>query len=87
MLDGMRLLELGPPVDRIVAEYVAHRLMPADSGMDAVHVAAASLHAIDFVLTWNCTHIANASKARHLSVINARLGLHVPALVTPYNLV
>jgi hypothetical protein len=74
-------------VHRIAAEYIAHRLMPDDGGLDAVHVAAASFHGVDYLLTWNCKHLANANKTKHLAAINRRLGLHIPGLVTPYTLV
>lgn len=87
LLEGVSLLELGAAVDRIAAEYIAQRLMPNDGGLDAVHVAAASLHGIDYLLTWNCKHLANANKAKHLAAINSKLGLHVPGLFTPYTLV
>ena len=53
---------------------------------DALHLALASFHKCDFLLTWNCAHIANANKFEHIRIINARLGLFVPALVTPIEL-
>ena len=73
-------------VERIAAYYIQHRLMPSTAELDAVHVALASYHGADFLLTWNCRHLANANKSRHLSVLNRRLGLPVPMLLTPYNL-
>ena len=60
--------------------------MPAEAGGDAVHLALASMHSIDFLLTWNCRHLANANKIQHLTVLNARLGLHVPVITTPLTL-
>jgi predicted nucleic acid-binding protein len=86
MLEGVPLLPLSPEVDGVAATYLAHQLMPATAIADAVHVALASVYGADFLLTWNCQHLANANKARHLEVINARLRLHVPRMVTPYNL-
>jgi hypothetical protein len=53
---------------------------------DATHLALASYHGCDFLLTWNCRHIANPNKAAHILRINTRLGLHVPRLVTPLDL-
>ena len=35
--------------------------MPAKAYADAVHVAVAAVHGLDYLLTWNCTHIANAT--------------------------
>ena len=60
--------------------------MPADPGGDALHLALASYHKCDFLVTWNCQHLANANKFGHIRRVNAMLGLFVPALVTPLEL-
>lgn len=86
LIRDLPLLELDAEVERIAAYYTQHRLMPSTAELDAVHVALASYHGADFLLTWNCRHLANANKSRHLSVLNRRLGLPVPMLLTPYNL-
>jgi hypothetical protein len=87
MLTGLRSLDVSESVRTVVGVYLQHQLMPKAADEDAYHVALASVYAIDWLLTWNCRHIANANKARHLAVLNQRLGLHVPKLVTPYDLV
>jgi len=61
--------------------------MPAGAVGDAAHLAMASVHSIDFVLTWNCKHLANANKIRHIGMVNQRLGLSVPVLTTPLTLI
>ncbi|OQY55427.1 MAG: hypothetical protein B6247_07885 [Candidatus Parabeggiatoa sp. nov. 2] len=53
---------------------------------DALHLALASHYKCDFLLTWNCKHLANANKFRHIRQINTLLGLFVPNLVTPLEL-
>jgi hypothetical protein len=77
------LLEVTPAVAEIVAGYVQHRLMPADPTGDALHLALASYHRCDFLVTWNCLHLANANKFGHLRRVNGLLGLYVPVLATP----
>ncbi|HLQ45370.1 MAG TPA: hypothetical protein VK137_11615 [Planctomycetaceae bacterium] len=57
--------------------------MPKPPIRDALNMVLASHYGMDFLLTWNCRHLANANKVRHLEVVNTRLGLKVPALVTP----
>lgn len=77
----------GPPqVDDIVETYIRHKVMPADPGGDARHLALASYHQCDFLLTWNCKHLANANKFGHIRIVNVMMGLSVPALVTPLEL-
>ena len=46
-----------------------------------------SYYRMDFLLTWNCTHLANANKREHIRIINHRLGLSVPEIVTPLELI
>lgn len=84
---GVEIAEPPENLEEVVSYYIEHRLMPQDSEGDARHVALASILAVDFLLTWNCRHIANQSKVRHLAVLNRRLGLGVPALVTPDTLI
>lgn len=86
MLRTVPILEETPEIADVIEYYIQHRLMPADAGGDAGHLAFASVHNIDFLLTWNCRHLANANKASHLRVLNARLGLSVPTLTTPITL-
>jgi predicted nucleic acid-binding protein len=78
------------PVDdeicEIVDVYIRHHLMPANPLGDALHLALASFHKIDYLLTWNCEHLANANKFGHIRRVNALLGLPVPAIVTPLEL-
>ncbi|HEU0013548.1 MAG TPA: type II toxin-antitoxin system VapC family toxin [Longimicrobium sp.] len=73
-------------VVEIVQEYIRHKLMPAEPGGDALHLALASHHRCDYLVTWNCRHLANANKFGHISRVNAILGLQMPRLVTPLEL-
>lgn len=70
----------------IVAAYVRQLVMPRDPLGDALHLALASFHKCDFLVTWNCEHLANANKIGHIRFVNAQLGLHTPGLVTPLEL-
>jgi len=74
------------PVQEIVEAYIKHHVMPTDPLGDALHLALASFHKFDYLLTWNCNHLANANKFGHIRRINAILGLHTPDLVTPLEL-
>lgn len=80
------LLEITPAVAEIVEAYVQHRLMPADPSFDALHLALTSYHKCEFLVTWNCQHLANANKFGHIRRVNSLLGLYVPVLATPLEL-
>ena len=73
-------------IAEIVETYVDRKVMPLDPVGDALHLAVASYHRCDFLLTWNCRHLANANKFDHIRRVNTMLGLFVPALVTPLEL-
>ena len=86
MLGSIEMLELKDPVFEIVEAYLANKLMPADPFGDALHLALASYHRCDFLVTWNCQHLANANKFGQIRRVNGILGLFVPELVTPMEL-
>lgn len=86
MLDNVEMLELAEPIYEIVEAYLSHKLMPADPFGDALHLALASYHPCDFLVTWNCQHLANANQFGQIRPINGILGLFVPELVTPMEL-
>ena len=86
LVRDLPLLSVESAIAEIVQAYIRHKLMPADPGGDALHLALASYHKCDFLVTWNCQHLANANKFGHIRRVNAMLGLFVPALVTPLEL-
>lgn len=84
MLRGLRLLELGPEVRGLAEILVREKLMPRPAvAGDAIHIAAATVHGMDYVLTWNVQHLANPNKRTHFTTACLRLGLMPPQIVTP----
>ena len=86
LANELPLLPIESAISEIVEAYIKHRLMPSDPLGDALHLAIASYHGCDFLLTWNCKHIANANKFAHIRRVNAILGIYCPSLVTPLEL-
>jgi predicted nucleic acid-binding protein len=86
LIGTLPLLPVDAAIVEIVQAYIHHRVMPADPAGDALHLALASFHKCDFLVTWNCLHLANANKFGHIRRVNTMLGLFVPALVTPLEL-
>jgi hypothetical protein len=76
----LQILEIASEIEEIAQTYHRRQLMPLG---DAYHLAVASFYGMHFVLTWNCRHLANANKVRHLQVVNGELGLPVPIVTTP----
>jgi predicted nucleic acid-binding protein len=86
LLKDIPLMEITARAEEVAGVYIERKLMPRDSQGDALHLALASVHNCDILLTWNCQHLANYNKATHIRRVNTELGLHVPALITPFEL-
>lgn len=61
VLDGIPVLSLKPESDEIVVALMDRLALPNRAMADAAHIAICIAHGIDYLLTWNCTHIANAT--------------------------
>ena len=83
---GIPLLKVNDDLKGIIKIYLDNKLMPEDDAGDAAHLAIASYYEMDFLLTWNCHHLANVNKIRHVRTINLRLGLMTPEIITPEQL-
>ena len=86
LIEHVELLSIEEEIAEIVEAYIQHKVMPSDPVGDALHLALASYHKCDFLLTWNCRHLANANKFGHIRRINTVLGLFVLTLTTPLEL-
>lgn len=86
LVGQIRRLAIDEEVVAIARRYVSEKLVPAGLGGDALHLAIACVHEVDFLLTWNIRHLANPNKLDHLTIINRRLGLLTPHIVTPESL-
>ena len=86
LMDELPLLDLNARIDEIMQIYVKNLLMPQQPAADAIHLALASHYRCDVLLTWNCVHLANPQKFRHIEIVNKRLGLPMPSVVMPRQL-
>jgi hypothetical protein len=86
LVKKIHLFEIKNEIIKIVEAYITNKIMPVNTGGDALHLALASFYKCDFLLTWNCKHLANANKFDHIRLINSSLGLYNPKIVTPLEL-
>lgn len=75
--------QLVPEIDAIAAEIIARAILPAKALVDALHIAAVAHHRVDYLLTWNCTHIANARILPRIRRALVDLHCNVPIICTP----
>lgn len=85
-LVGIPLLPSTNSVEWIASELERLALVPTNAAADAFHVAFASVHAVDYLLTWNCRHIANAERLPAIEVFLRDNGFAVPNVCTPEEL-
>lgn len=84
MLHRATALALTREVADFAELLVVEKVMPAPATEgDALHVAVATIHQMDYLLTWNVRHLANPKKRTHFGIICMRLGLAAPMLITP----
>jgi hypothetical protein len=61
--------------------------IPAKSEVDAYHISVATINGMEYLLTWNCTHIANAVLRPKIEAICRKYGFEPPILCTPQELI
>lgn len=73
-LRDLPLLDITPEVSELASRILASGKIPRKAATDAAHIAIAAVHGMDFLLTRNCVHIANATNARALAAICRKHG-------------
>lgn len=86
ILDGIPVLSATDDAYVLAKSFLAAAALPPKAAIDAVHVALAAVHGMDFLLTWNCTHIANAVIRPQLELLCWRAGHRPPVICTPLEL-
>jgi hypothetical protein len=86
ILAGCRVLEFSAAAQDLARKILATRLLPAKAAVDAAHIAVAAVHGMDFLLTWNCRHIANAVIVDRVRATCLAAGYAPPVICTPFEL-
>jgi hypothetical protein len=86
ILSDCKVLEYSEAAQNLAREILARHLLPAKAAVDAAHIAVAAVHGMDFLLTWNYRHIANAAIVDKVRAACADLGYPPPVICTPMEL-
>ncbi|MCP4656629.1 MAG: type II toxin-antitoxin system VapC family toxin [bacterium] len=81
-----KILELVPEVRDLADAYFSGIEIPARARADSYHLAFAAWHGMDFLVTWNCTHIAGGFVRRMVRGINSEREIATPTICTPEEL-
>ena len=87
LIKPLEQLDLAEEVAILAEGYIERGIFHRKYIADAVHVALASFHKIDYLVTWNFGHIANVRKQARLRLFNTAAGFFSPVIVTPEFLV
>ena len=85
-LQGIPVLAVTERTANLARDLVAAQAVPARAAMDAVHIVVAAVNGMDFLLTWNCAHIANAATRAIINRVRRVAGVAPPAICTPEEL-
>jgi hypothetical protein len=85
-LSGLSTLAPNNEVTELAKAFVQTQLVPSKVADDAYHIAIATVHQLNYLLTWNCKHIANAQIQSRLRQVSQQRGYELPILCTPYEL-
>ena len=80
------LLDITPEVTELASGILASGKIPRKAATDAAHIAVAAVHGMDFLVTWNCVHIANAAIVKALASICREHACECPVICTPEEL-
>ncbi len=83
LLAGVPLLVINESVIEIAEELLRDGVVPPKAADDAFHIACAGVHRVDYLLTWNCTHIANPHNRHRIERCFARHRITMPVICTP----
>ena len=86
VLQSISLLEISDSARELARHLAKAASMPRKATEDALHIVAATVHGMDYLLTWNCKHIAKAEMQRSVTVMCHLKGYEPPVICTPEEL-
>ena len=86
LIAGLTVLDLTPDAETLADRILHSGLLPVTADGDAAHIALATVHKLDILLTWNCRHIANAAIVGRLRRLVETQGHTLPEIYTPEEL-
>ncbi len=86
IIAGLPTLEVTEDAKALTKAIMAAGMLPPRAFPDAAHVAVSAIHGLDYLITWNCKHLANAQIARRIAAVCEKLSQKVPIICTPEEL-
>lgn len=86
VLGGFRLLDVTEEAGILAERLLTDGPLPPKAQYDALHIAVSAIHGVDYLLTWNCKHIANAAMRPAIERLCRQAGYEPPIMCTPQEL-
>lgn len=86
IIQSLNALEVTDEVEQLAEVIIKNGIIPRSAMTDAAHIALASIHRMDYILTWNCKHLANASVQKRVRRVCQENGYLAPDICTPEEL-
>jgi hypothetical protein len=86
IIADLSALEITESAEALTQAIMTAGILPPHAFPDAAHVAVAAVHGVDYLLTWNCKHLANAQITRRIARVCEKLGHRMPIICTPEEL-
>ncbi len=86
ILESIAYLEIADEAIELAGAFLQQSNLPPKATNDSIHIAMATVYGLDYLLTWNCKHMANAQILKKLSQISLNLGYELQVICTPYEL-
>ena len=86
MISDFPVLEITEETESLAAGIINSGAIPSHAVRDAAHIAIATVSHMDYLLTWNCKHLANAQIIRRVAVVCNQTGYNMPVICTPEEL-
>jgi len=86
VLRDIPLLQLNDETSELAQRIISEKIIPEKYAEDSIHIAIAAIHKTDYLLTWNCRHIANAEIRKNISELCTQSGYDMPTICTPEEL-
>lgn len=86
IIGELSVLEITEDAESLTQAILSSGVIPPRAVRDAAHIAVATAHEVDYLLTWNCKHLANAQIMRKIAEVCERLGQRMTTICTPAEL-
>lgn len=86
LIDVIPILDVTEDAEKLADQLIKQVPLPTNAEVDALHIAIATVNGINYLLTWNCAHIANAALQPKIETVCRSAGFEPPTICTPQQL-